>query len=67
MAEITEDLACRIFHGTMQGIIWSCECTVNKLSFIKEINAFSLNYASCQAGDIITSPGFSILLSWHLK
>ena len=67
MAEITEALTCRFFHGTTRGIIWPCEPTVNKSSFTKEINTFSLNYASCQGGDIITSPGVSILLSWHLK
>lgn len=67
MAEITEDLACRVFHGMTRGIIWPCQCMVNKSSFIKEINTFSLNYASCQGSDIIANPGISILLSWQLK
>lgn len=60
---ITEAHICRFSPGKMWGIIQLCERTVNKSSFIKEIDTFNLDYASCQEGDIITGAGISVLLS----
>lgn len=60
---ITKALICRFSPGKMWGIIQLREHTVNKSSFIKEIDTFNLDYASCQEGDIITGAGISVLLS----